>query len=181
MLKDSDLIEDGEDEGEGIMIEEEDNESEIISAASSFAETEIRACLKRIIKECDRYRILPADLVILSKMYMVLTDLCNHTVDGYFYFIVKSPVSSEEMDFYEVHIDGEGLRLTTGILYVEDECEEHDIEVVFPFEDEYLALNSFEDISNFVNGIKSSLLDEGRKIDAFDSGDAIEYIGSEGY
>jgi hypothetical protein len=175
ILEEADLVEDGELEDNDVLTDDQDYESDIMAAASSYAEIQTRACIKRIIKEFDKLDILGADLVVLSKMYMVLANLSNYTIDGYLSFTVKTYVDGESMSFHEIHIDEEGLRLTSGISYVEDdELEEHESHISFPFEDEFAALNAFDEIGRFVNDINTSLSEEAREIDAVDSGDTIE-------
>lgn len=178
-LTEADIFDDKLDEDDELLDEDdeaydEDDESTNLAVASSYAETQICLCLKRIIKTFDEYTITGADLLVLSKMYMVLTDLSNYTIDGFLYFTVKSHGNSI-MDFHEIHIDEDGLRLTSGTSYLDkDQCPEVESRIVFPYEDEYEALNAFDEIASFVNVVMSCLADPTSEIDAEDGTDDIE-------
>ena len=175
---DSEQIDDEEEDDnefdEEEIDEEEDDESEIMANASYCAATQICSFLKSVINESDKYRISGADILVLSKMCMVLTDLNRYTVNGYLYFTVKD-YGKSSMAYHEIHIDSDGLRLTYGVSYVDKYSGyEQESRVVFPFENEYEAVEVDDKIGEFVDSVSYLLLSEERDVEAFDSGDPIE-------
>lgn len=154
---------------------EEEEEDDMFAAAESYTRNEIRTLLKSVISDFKSVGFTGSDLVVLSKLYMLLESPGKYRIRGYLSVIFKNIDSNGDGYYNEILYDTDGLSLTSGGFATGEYGGDSYSQVVFPFDDEDEAINAVQLIDIFVNSIGHQISDpHNLELEATDSGDEIQ-------
>jgi hypothetical protein len=150
-------------------------EDSLFQQASCYTMDAIGELLVELIQNFSIYRLNYKDLPIVATILKVVKEIENYNVPGYLYVLAKQYTSLGNFRFNEIHLDQDGLKLTSGGYVTEGNCGGDSYStVIFPVEDEDAAVNIVQEIETFVIDFKEMLSDTETEIEVVDSGDGIE-------
>lgn len=153
---------------------EEEEEFDVFEAAESYTNKEILTLLQTVIADFQQIGLNGSDLVVISKLLMLLENPSHYRYHGYLCVTFTTIDLNKDEYFYEISYSRDALSLISGG-YVKGEYGGDSFsKVVYPFEDEDEAMDAVQLIDVFVSSIQEKLsIPDKLEVETTDSGDEI--------
>jgi len=153
---------------------EEEEEFDVFEAAESYTYKEVLTLLQTVISDFQRIGLNGSDLVVISKLLMLLENPGHYRFHGYLSVTFKTKDLNGDIKFNEILYDMDTLSLTTGGYLKGEYGGDSFSKVVYPFDDVYKAMDAVQLIDVFVSSILEKLsIPEKLEVETADSGDEI--------